>query len=480
MRASAVGIAFTLAWTLVARADTCATTPWAPMNGVPALTDFPAGYLYLGQYAGQLYPGSNSVPADHDAAGLAAAASIQTRDTLGNACAGPGCKIVFLAIGFSNATIEFCGGLGINGDPDDPAASGCPLPTSPTPYVQTESFIYRALTDPAVNHANVVIVDGAQGGQTFDKWDPSATSFANYDRVRDQILTPSGLSEAQVQAIWLKDGNATPAVSLATQTPGNPADAVIAERYLGNIMRTIRGRYPNVKQVFLSTRIYGGYANTSVPPKTLNPEPYAFEYGFSVKWLIESQIEQMRGNPPSADAGDLDYTAGTAPWIAWGPYLWANAMTPRSDGLTWLNSDMRGAGTNECTHPSTNGESKVALRLLDFMKTAPYTAWFLGSGPACSITASSFRVAADKQTFSWSSSVPTGPFDVSKGDLGPLRASGGFATAACRNNLSTTSTVDTTPPPPGGASWLLVRCDGATWNDGSQTGSRDTTLTACP
>src|SRR5262249_10488131 len=117
----------------------------------------------------------------------------------------PGCKIVFLSIGFSNNTIEFCGGQGIGADPDDPAASACPLPIASPPYIQSESFIAQALADPRVDHANVVLVDGAQGGKTLGDWDPIASGFGEYNRVRDQILVPSGLSPLQVQAIWVKD-----------------------------------------------------------------------------------------------------------------------------------------------------------------------------------------------------------------------------------------------------------------------------------
>ena len=43
---------------------------------------------------------------------------------------------------------------------------------------------------------------------------------------------------------------------------------------------------PNVKLAYLSSRTYGGYATTP-----LNPEPYAYESGFSVKWLIEGQLK---------------------------------------------------------------------------------------------------------------------------------------------------------------------------------------------
>ena len=43
--------------------------------------------------------------------------------------------------------------------------------------------------------------------------------------------------------------------------------------------------------VFISSSIYGGYDTTAY-----NPEPFAYEEGFSVRWLIESQITEMRGS----------------------------------------------------------------------------------------------------------------------------------------------------------------------------------------
>jgi len=54
--------------------------------------------------------------------------------------------------------------------------------------------------------------------------------------------------------------------------------------------------------------------------------------------------------------------------------LWADGTTARSDGLTWLCSDLG----SDFTHPSSSGISKVADQLLAFFKTDPTaTPWFL-------------------------------------------------------------------------------------------------------
>jgi hypothetical protein len=250
----------------------------------------------------------------------------------------------------SNTTQEFCGGDG---------AQACDAWT----------FMGKAAADPGVNRTTLAIVNGAAGGQAAETWD--APTDANYDRVRDTRLAPLGLSERQVQVVWVKVARPGPTAAL----PADNADAYLLERDIGNILRAIKVRYPNVRQVFLSSRIYAGYATT-----TLNPEPYAYESGFAVKWVIEAQIRQRETDAiVDARAGDLAYDA-VAPWVAWGPYLWAEGQTPRSDGLTWVSSDFAVDGT----HPATTGREKVGAALLAFFKTSPFTrCWFLAAAPAC-------------------------------------------------------------------------------------------------
>ena len=45
-------------------------------------------------------------------------------------------------------------------------------------------------------------------------------------------------------------------------------------------------QFPNLRIAYLSSRIYAGYARTH-----LNPEPYAYESAFVVRWLIQDQIK---------------------------------------------------------------------------------------------------------------------------------------------------------------------------------------------
>src|SRR5438093_10117142 len=85
--------------------------------------------------------------------------------------------------------------------------------------------------------------------------------------------------------------------------------------------------------------------------------------------MIENQIN---------GTGNLNFDSNrgavVAPWLAWGPYLWADGTNPRSDGFVWLCSDL----VSDFTQPSASGDQKVAQELLAFFKTHPTaTPWFL-------------------------------------------------------------------------------------------------------
>jgi hypothetical protein len=307
---------------------------WAQTFVAKPLSDLGQG-RYKGFQGGLYENGSNEVPHDHAADGLALAAQIKPIRG----------RFVFLGIGMSNATIEF------------------------------RQFSALAAADSRVNHSTMAVVNGAQGAMTACFWrfateNPVQSGCRaprpipnQYDRIRDELLKPAGLAEDQVEVIWLKNADPRPTVAL----PSSDADAYLYERELGETIRAARARYPNLKLLFISSRVYAGYA--TLP---LNPEPYAYEYGFSVKWVIQAQIDQMRNQKPDPIAGDLDYKKGSAPWIAWGPYLWADGTAERSDGLTWKASEFQEDGT----HPNKEGVIKVARMMLDFFLGTPYAPWF--------------------------------------------------------------------------------------------------------
>lgn len=343
-------------------------TPIMDMTGADNYLSFPGG-LYENS--------SNLVPSDHDLAGKAILNQIQPLDQ--NGLPDPNGKIVFAGLGMSNVFYEF------------------------------SYFLTQLPGDSRVNQTTMVPINGAQIGVTACFWAvttgvpncdpkapepkefcPNATSANPYDVVRDCFLTPVGLTEAQVQIAWIKQADKDPAPnglhSLCDPTrPGcvndDTTDALHYERLLGDILRACRVRYPNLRMVFMSSRIYGGYAIIA-----LNPEPFAYENGFAVKWAIQAQIDQARGNGTDPIAGDLGYGTGidgAAPWVAWGPYLWADGIHPRSDGLVWCNGQ---AGTpcngekdfrsEDGTHPTDAADAKVYDLWLNYFLNSPYTSWF--------------------------------------------------------------------------------------------------------
>lgn len=335
------------------------------------LMDMTASQNYL-SFAGGLYENSSdTVPSDHDSAGKTIAATIQPLDANGNPTASG--KIVFTSIGMSNAADEF------------------------------GQFINAASNDSSVNHTTLVIANGAKGGITTCYWEaatgnpPCSLHTENqFDRVRDQVLTPLGVTEQQVQVVWIKEANGGPGVAGCGSGGGQPCqslcdpavqgcqntvtttEAMRFEQQIGVVIRAAKTRWPNLKLAFISTRIYAGYATDD-----LSPEPYAYEYGYSAKWLIEAQINQIRTGTVDPSAGDLNYNNGTSPWIAWSAYIWANGPNPRSDGLVWCDGQSAAPCSGEVdfqsdgTHPNSTGQQKVATMLMNFFLNSPYTnPWF--------------------------------------------------------------------------------------------------------
>jgi hypothetical protein len=288
--------------------------------GFTPLTDLGTG-TYKG-FEGGLYPGgSDQPPAAYLQEGLSRAAAIQPLSADGQPDAGG--NIVLLSIGMSNTTQEF------------------------------SEFKRRADADSQKN-PRLVIVDGAQGGQDAEKIkDPNATFWT----VVDQRLSQAGVSNRQVQAVWLKE-------AIAGVNETFPLDAQRLQTDLDAIVQILMQRYPSLQIVYLSSRIYAGYATTG-----LNPEPFSYQSGFAVKWLIEDRINgRARG-----------------PWLAWGPYLWTDGMKGRSDGLIWTCNDVAQDGT----HPSPGGRQKVAELLLSFFKTdQTAVSWFSLSAPSGDFTLS--------------------------------------------------------------------------------------------
>ncbi len=246
---------------------------------------------------------------------------------------------------------------------------------------------------------HIYLFNGAIGHAPFEDWDPvspnnrcTGSSECNYRRVSND-LTTNGFSDNQVQVIFLYDSTNYPTCDLGGNHCNDPdndtPDAYVSEQYLGDIMRYLRkglngtSRYPNLRQVFVISRNYGGYAKNPPTGGTtgcLSPEPFSFEEAFGVQRLAVAQIRQAFGLSSSDTySGAVDYN--NAPWFDWGPYLWASGNIPRSDLLVWCNNngpnctgdiDFRNGNASmglygDFTHPRHDGQTKAATKIKEWL-----------------------------------------------------------------------------------------------------------------
>ncbi len=292
--------------------------------GFIPLIDMTSTDTYLG-YSGFLYQGSNEVPPGHAVAASNWAGQIQPLDAAG--FPSPSGKIGYTSIGMSNTNQEFA------------------------------ELIIRANADP-LKRPEVVLMNGAQGGVPAEQMNNINDPF--WTTNIPNKLSGAGLTAEQVQVAWLKQTNAGP-------TGPFPNWAQNLESQLRDICQHIHTTFPNIKIVYVSSRIYAGYASSS-----LNPEPYAYESGYSVKWLIDSQID--------GDATlNYDPAQGTvrSGLLLWGPYPWADGTTPNGEGTFWICSDFKDDGT----HPADpQGRIKVADLHLVQLHNDSTAFWYRTSG----------------------------------------------------------------------------------------------------
>ncbi len=267
---------------------------------------------YLG-FPGGLYPaGENSPPSAYEETGVALGATVQPLDRDGKP--SPSGKIAMISIGMSNTSCEF------------------------------SKFTRLAEVD-ARKNPKLVMIDAALNGAAATD---IAVPFGEYWTYVDRQLQRREIFAAQVQVAWLK-------TALARDPRGFPENARLLQRALRSIVEILRTKFPQLKLVYVSSRTYGGYSESD-----LSPEPIAYESAFAVKWLIEERI-----NNQSPDK--------SIPWVSWGPYLWANGLTPRTDGLIWERSNFEPDGV----HTSPQGTLKVARMLLEFFqKDTAANLWF--------------------------------------------------------------------------------------------------------
>lgn len=301
------------AWTVLApSAAFSQCSPGGHSTGLVPITQLGAD-TYMG-FEGGLYPGGANVPPPaHLAAAFNRAGQVIPRDASGAADFATG-RMILLTIGMSNTAHESA------------------------PFERQEDLNIG-------RNARLTILNGALGGQAANITADAGAAYWN--NVLQRIMA-IGATPEQVQVVWFKTAEANP--------PNNfPGHAQTLASDVRKSVRNLKSFFPNLQLCYLSSRTYGGYATGG-----LNPEPQAYESAFSMKWVVEDQIN---GDPNLAFGGP----SPVSPLLLWGPYLWADGIEPRDDGLTWVRDDFEGDGT----HPSPCGEQKVTDLLSAFFAAEP-------------------------------------------------------------------------------------------------------------
>lgn len=342
--------------TLIVAAGLC----WNPVAGQsrnlmdPSLSEL--GYIPLpdlgsGTYTrdghtelGGLYPDGWPIrPPEVEDAAIQVAHEIQPLDAQGNPDPERG-KIILMSAGMSNTNIFF------EGRPDLPHTA----------------FHERARMDPA-RAPQLLVVNGAQGTRAAMDWE--SVDSTTYSRMKE-LLAKAGGAPAQVQVVWV--------LHALRETGPFPTYAQELQGYLEATARNLKVHFPNVKLAYYTSRerAYIMYRKG---------EPDCYEAGFSIRWMIE---KQMQGDPSlnwNPDLGEV-----RAPLILWGPYFWCDGLKPRSDGLIWTCCEPTSDVYNN-PHPQPSGAQKGADQIYAFFKTDPTaTPWYLrrtAEGEAPQVTA---------------------------------------------------------------------------------------------
>lgn len=285
------------------------------------IIDMPKGTYYMGKEGG-LYAGWTNEPGEYTRQKILEAISeIKPLDKNGNPSSNG--KIGFMSIGMSNTNINF------------------------------GAFQSQALSDPQVND-DVMIINTAHFGFEAEKWATTDEPWTN----AKTVIEKAGATPEQMQIAWMY-------IAIGRVSGDFPDSAIELEEYSKTIMQRLKQEYPNIKIVYISSRTYAGWATIRK-----NPEPYAYEAGFAMKWLIQEQID---------GSSELNYDPSKgpvkAPLLMWGPYLWADGEHPNSQGLFYIRSDFT---EDDGTHPSDQGAKKIGAFMLNWFKTNELSkSWFL-------------------------------------------------------------------------------------------------------
>ena len=315
----AVGIAIALPNLLHAQAN-CA----APNTGLTPFVDLQTG-TYMGYQAGMYPGGSNELTGPHLKSGKTIAKGIKPLDGDGNVNFGDG---VVLVAGFGPSVPGHIYGKVVE-------------------HIRTPSLNYDL--NPCLDAINLCVGGKDIGYATND------STLVDYWELLVQKVYDVGYTPEQVQIGWMYFN-----AKGLTVPPVFPDKALETMELDIQFINKAKEYFPNLKIVYWSARHFGGYADTDIVEYYSLAEPTSYQNNWTVKWLVESQINmtdprlQYKGANPKS------------PYILWGPNFWCDGDIRRlwddKKYVCELSFDV-----DDGYHLSDQQDSKDGLDILDVM-----------------------------------------------------------------------------------------------------------------
>lgn len=296
----------------------------APNTGLVPFLDLQTG-TYMGYQAGMYPGGTNELTGPHLKSGKTIAKGIKPLDGDGNVNFGDG---VVLVAGFG------------------PSVPGH-IYNKFVDHVRTPSEKYDM--NPCMDAINLCV-----GGKDISY--PTADSlFEDYWEGLVQKVYDVGYTPEQVQIGWMYF-NAKGLIA----PPVFPTQSLnMVESYIQFINKA-KEFFPNLKIMYISSRHWGGYADTTLAEFYSLAEPSSYQNSWTVKWTVETQINMTDTR--------LQYKGANskAPYILWGPNFWCDGEAKRmwddEKYICELSFD-----EDDGYHLSDQQDSKDALDILDVM-----------------------------------------------------------------------------------------------------------------
>lgn len=310
----------------------------APNTGLTPFLDLQTGY-YMGYQAG-LYPGgTNILSGPHLKSGKTIAQGIKPLDGDGNVNYGDGAVLI----------VSF-----------GPSVPG-----------HIFNKFVQHIRDPSVNYNLNPCVDAVNlciGGKDISYGTDDSTADDYWSDLVSNVEA-IGYTAEQVQIGWMYFN-----AKGLTEEPVFPDNSILMKDLFVKFINKSKEYFPNLKIMYVSSRHWGGYADTTLTEYYSLAEPASYQNSWTVKWLIEEQINntnpllQYRGANPKA------------PYLLWGPNFWCDGNIRR------LYDDKRyvcelSFDLDDGYHLSDQQDSKDALDIEDVMYYGDVGKQFMKNSP---------------------------------------------------------------------------------------------------